>query len=125
MSAEVLGSVPAADKEARSPAPRPAAAAAFLDQGLVNRLLAVATAVFAIPVLVELHVLVARGFAERASAPSVAALASTLLAAALLAAGFGAVLLRAPRTPELRPARLLAALLTLEVAALAAALALR
>ena len=125
MSAEVVGSVPAAEEEVGSPAPRPAAAAALLDQGLVNRLLGVTTAVFAIPVLVELHVLVARGFAERASAPSVAALASTLLAAALLAAGFGTLLLRAPRAPELRTARGLALLLTLEVAALATALALR
>jgi hypothetical protein len=123
MSAEVVGSVPAAEEEVGSPAPRPAAA--LLDQGLVNRLLAVATAVFAVPVLVELHVLVARGVAERASAPSVAALASTLLAAALLAAGFGTLLLRAPRAPGLRTARRLALLLTLEVAALATALALR
>lgn len=81
-----------------------------------------ATAVFAIPVLVELHVLLARGFAS--SSPSVAAVASTL-AAALFAAGFGALLMHVPRTRELRTARRLAGLLALEAGALAAALALR
>jgi hypothetical protein len=97
----------------------------LFDPGLLVRLLAVATAVFAVPVLVELHVLLARAFAGSASAPSRAALSSTLVAAVLFAAGFGALLLRAPRSRELRSARLLAGVLTLEALALAGALALR
>lgn len=123
MSAEVLRSVPAV--EAVSLAPRPATLAALLDPSLVNRLLAVATAVFAVPVLVELHVLLARAVAGSASAPSMAALSSTFIAAALLAAGSGALLLRAPRSRELRSARALAGVLALEAGALAAAVALR
>jgi hypothetical protein len=98
---------------------------ALLDPGLLNRLLGVAAALFAVPVGVELHVLVARALAGAANAPSLAAATSTFLAAACFAAGFGVLLLRAPRTPDLRTARTLACVLALEAGALAAALALR
>jgi hypothetical protein len=120
MSAEVLGSVPASEAEPAVPAAREAAASALLDPSLVNRLLGVAAAVFAVPVLVGLRVL-----AGGAGAPSAAALASTLVAAALLAAGFGGMLLRAPRTHALRTGRALAGLLAAEAAVLALALAAR
>jgi hypothetical protein len=123
MSAEALASAPVAEATPLPPTPRPAAA--LLDAGLLNRLLGVATALFAVPVGVELHVLLARAFAGPANAPSAAAALSTFLAAALFAAGFGALLLRAPRTADLRAARVLACALGLEAAALAAALALR
>jgi hypothetical protein len=86
----------------------------------VNRLLGVAGAVFAIPVLVELRALVFGG-----GAPTDAALAGTLVAAALLALGFGALLRSAPRTPALRPGRMLWGLLGAETAALSAALLVR
>ena len=89
------------------------------------RLLAVAAAVFAVPVLVELRALLAHALGESASGPSTGAVLATLAAAVLLAAGFGALLLSAPRSRELRTARVLATALALEAAVLAAALALR
>jgi hypothetical protein len=121
MSAEVLGTAPPAEAEVAASAP--SRATVLLDPSLVNRLLAVATAVFAVPVLVELQLLLAPA-SPNASAPSTEAIASMLLAASLLATGFGALLLRAGRAPALRTARMLATLLALEAAALAASLAL-
>ena len=120
MSAEVFGSIAPAPTD---PAPPPAsrlASAVLLEPSLVNRLLAVAAAVFAIPVLLALHAL-----AAGAGAPDAAVLGGALLAAALLTASFAGLLHGAPRARELRAGRALCGVLGVEVAALAAALASR
>jgi Ca2+/H+ antiporter len=89
----------------------------LLEPSLVNRLLGVAVAVFAIPVLLEARALVAG-----ADAPGSSVLGGALLAAGLLAAGFAGLLRGAPRAVELRAGRALCAVLAAEVAALAATL---
>lgn len=117
MSAEVLGSLRSSSPQAAPSAAARSASAALLEPSLVNRLLAVSAAIFAIPVLVELRALVLG-----AGAPSEAALTGTVLAAALLTAGFGTLLRAAPRAPELRSGRVLCAVLGGELAVLAVAL---
>jgi hypothetical protein len=112
MSAEVLGSVPSRAPQASAPWP------ALLEPSLVNRLVGVSVAIFALPAAVALR-------AAGAGAPTTAALGWTLLAAALLAAGFAALLQRAPRVAALRPGRALCAALVAEVGLLALGLALR
>jgi hypothetical protein len=112
MSAEVLGSVSAAG-------PQPAASPILLvEPSLVNRLLAVAVAVFAVPALLVLHA----ALAADAGAPSLPALAGTLAGAAPLAAGFGWILHRSPRASALRAGRALCAALAAETSILALAL---
>jgi hypothetical protein len=114
MSAEVLGSIPARPRAPEPRAPWPA----LLEPSLVNRLVGVGAAVFALPALVALR-------AADASAPTTAALGWTLLVAALLATGFAALLQRAPRVAELRAGRVLCAALVAEVGLLGIGLALR
>jgi hypothetical protein len=119
MSAEVLGSVPVPAPAAQpSPAPRRSLSPAVLEPSLVTRLVAVATAIFAAPAAVELYAL-----AAGSGAPSLAATLAILLAAAVLAAGFGGLVVTAPRTAALRTARVLCAALAAETAVLAAAAA--
>jgi hypothetical protein len=123
MSAEVLGSVPipsAGPTPARAPAPAPrrSLSPAVLEPTLVNRLLGVATAIFAAPAAVQVYALLAG-----TGAPSLAAASGILGAAALFAVGFGWLVVTAPRIPALRAARLLTAALAGETALLAAAVA--
>jgi len=117
MSAEVLGSAPSIAPASAAPQALRPASAALLEPSLVIRLLAVAVAVFAIPVLLEVRALVAG-----AGAPGTAVLGGALLAAGLLTAGFAWLLRGAPRAPELRAGRALCAVLGAEVAVLAATL---
>jgi hypothetical protein len=90
----------------------------LLEPSLVNRLVAVTVAVFALPALVALR-------AAGATTPTTAALGWTLFVAALLAAGFATLLQRAPRAAELRPGRALCLALAVEVALLTLGFALR
>jgi hypothetical protein len=117
MSAEVLGSVAPVRSESVTPGAARPVSAALLEPSLVTRLLAVAVAVFAVPVLLELYALVAGS-----GAPGTAVLGGAFVAAGLMAAGFGGLLRAAPRAPELRAGRVLCAALGAEVASLAAAL---
>jgi hypothetical protein len=120
MSADVLR--PPAPAASRSepgapppPAPEPALA---IEPSLVNRLLGVAAAIFAVPVLLELRRLLLG--AARGPTPSQEA---WLLACSLaLAAAFALALRRAGAVPGLRAARVLLAALALEATALGAAL---
>jgi hypothetical protein len=91
---------------------------AALEPSLVNRLIGVAAAVFAVPVLIELHRALARG-----AGPTPAVEAWLLAASAALACAFALVLRREPGLPALRAGRALCAALALEAAALGAALA--
>jgi hypothetical protein len=120
MSAEVLRSPrPTAARSGSEPAlppPGPWSAVA-LEPSLVNRLLGVAAAVFAVPVLLELRRLVAA-----TAGPTPAQEAWLFAAAAVLAAGFALVLRRAPPLPDLRAGRVLCAALALEAAVVGAAL---
>jgi hypothetical protein len=123
MSAEVLGSVPVpAPAPAAKPAPAPgrSLSPAVLEPSLVNRLLGVSAAIFAVPAAVELYAL-----AAGAAAPSLRAASGMLFAAALLAMGFGWLVATAPRIPALRAARILCTALAVETALLAGAIAWR
>ncbi len=117
MSAEVLGTLPARPRPPQGVSPAPVLL--LLEPSLVNRLVAVTVAVFALPALVALRA------AAGTSAPTTEALGWTLAVAAVFAAGFALLLQRAPRTAELRAGRALCAVLAVEVALLAAGLALR
>jgi hypothetical protein len=100
-------------------APLPAArVSAALEPSLVNRLLGVAAAVFAVPVLIELHRALAGG-----AGPTPVVGAWLFTASAPLAGAFALVLRRAPGLAALRAGRALCAALALEAAALGAALA--
>lgn len=112
MSAEVLASAPIPTPA--PPAPRRSLSPAVLEPRLVNRLLGVTAAIFAVPAAVAFHVL-----AAGTGAPSASAAGGTLAAAVLLVTGFGYLLQTAPRIPELRTGRLLCGLLALETCALA------
>lgn len=116
MSAEVFGSVSPVPDSSGPAAARPLSAA-LAEPSLVTRLLAVAATVFAVPVGVELHALLAGSVA-----PGAAALAGCALAGGVLAGGFGALLRGARHARELRAGRVLLALLGAEATAIAAAL---
>jgi hypothetical protein len=118
MSAEVLGRVKVPAPVQTAPAPRRSLSPAVLEPALVTRLVAVAAAVFAAPAAVELYAVVLGS-----GAPSVAASLGMLVAAALFAGGFGWLVVRAPRSAELRSARLLCTALAVETAILAGAVA--
>jgi hypothetical protein len=118
MSAEVLGSVPVPAPAKPAPAPRRSFSPAVLEPTLVNRLLGVASAIFAAPAAVELYALV-----SGSGAPSLAAGSGMLIAAALFTAGFGWLVATAPRIPALRAARLAFGALAVETALLAGAVA--
>jgi len=92
---------------------------AAIEPGLVNRLLGVAAAVFAVPVLIELH----RALAGGGAGPTPAVEAWLFAASAALAGAFALVLRRAPGLPALRAGRALCAALALEAAVFGAALA--
>lgn len=120
MSAEALRppSPAASRSEPEAPPPPAAEGGVAIEPSLVNRLLAVAAAIFAVPVLLELRRLVVG--AARGPTPSQEA---WLFAASLaLAAGFALVLRRARGLPALRAGRALCAALALEATALGAAL---
>jgi hypothetical protein len=89
----------------------------LLEPSLVNRLLAVAVAVFAVPTLLVLHAALAGD-----APPSLPALAGALAGAALFAAGFGWLLRRSPRAGALRAGRSLCTILAGETSVLALAL---
>jgi hypothetical protein len=100
-------------------APFPAArVSAAIEPSLVNRLLGVAAAVFAVPVLIELQRALMGG-----AGPTPAVDAWLFTASAALAGAFALVLRRAPGLPALRAGRALCAALALEAAVLGAALA--
>lgn len=126
MSAEALRSPNPSPSSASTPARAPvealapaASAGAALEPSLVNRLLGVAAAVFAVPVLIELR----RALAAGAAGPTPSAEAWFFAASVLLVATFALVLRRAPRLRALRAGRVLCAALALESAFLGAALA--
>jgi hypothetical protein len=98
--------------------------ASAIEPSLVNRLLAVAAAAFAVPAMLELRVL-GTGGAGAPSTPSAAQAACVMLASSLLAAAFAWWLRRASGAPELRTGRALCALLALESAVVAAGLVAR
>jgi hypothetical protein len=113
MSAEVLGPVSPTASEA---APQAAAGEApfWVEPSLLNRLLAVAAAVFALP-----GALVLQGAASGVGLATLPSLGGTLAVSGLVAAGFAWLLHRTPRVAELRPARALCLALVAEVAVLA------
>jgi hypothetical protein len=113
MSAEVLGPVSPAAPEVASQATA-GDAPFWVEPSLLNRLLAVAAAVFALP-----GALVVQRAASGAGLTALPSLGWTLVASGLLAAGFAALLHRTPRVADLRPARTLCLVLVAEVAVLA------
>ncbi|HEX2485667.1 MAG TPA: hypothetical protein VHQ66_10220 [Myxococcota bacterium] len=95
------------------------ASAPAIEPSLVNRLVGVSAAIFAVPVAVELR----RAATHAQLGPTTEQQAWLLAAALALVVAFAVVLRRASGTPALRAGRVLWVVLALEAASLAAALA--
>ena len=110
----------AASAAAAPPAePAGLASAPVIEPSLVNRLVGVSAAIFAVPLAVELR----RAATHAELGPSAVQEVWLLAAALALVVAFAAVLRRGSGSPELRAGRVLWLVLAVEAAGIAAALA--
>ena len=121
MSAEVLGSASPVQTAPAPVAVRPPLSPALLEPALVNRLIAVAVAIFCVPAAVAMAALLGAETLQ----PGLNVVGGTLAAGALTALGFGLLLAGAPAARELRVGRALCGALAVEVAVLALSFAAR